>query len=291
MTDVGSSRSEEPLGRGWHAPPGLLARFAGDPAALDDVTAASIETHLVACQGCRAELAAAAPSGLAASWDAVTDRIDRPRTSLVERFLERLRVGGGVARLVSATPALRLAGLALIAGLAGGAALLARETDAGGPFLVLAPLVPLAAVAATFAPAADPAGEAGVATALHGAGLALRRAAVVLGTTFVLLGLAALGVPGVGLESTAWVLPALALALGALALGTWWRVEHCVAGLAVAWLTATSAAHVVEGRHLALRESALFGSAGQGAALAATLLAAALLAARSDRYATLGARS
>jgi len=42
MTDTPSPRSEGPLGPGWHAPPGLLARFGRDPAAIDDVTASSI---------------------------------------------------------------------------------------------------------------------------------------------------------------------------------------------------------------------------------------------------------
>lgn len=291
MTDSSPTRSEGPLGPGWHAPPSLLARFARDPAAVDDVTAASIETHLVACPACRAQLANVAPADLVASWDAVADLIDRPRRSFTERFLARLGFGSGLARLIGATPALRLAGLALIAGLAAAAVLLAWEADAGGPFLVLAPLVPLAAVAATFAPASEPAGETGVATPLHGASLALRRAALVLAATFVLLGMAALGVPGLGLESAAWVLPALALALGSLALGTWWRVEHCVAGLAVAWMTVIAAVRLVEGRSLAFRETALFGPPGQAAAVAAALAAAAVLAARSDRYATLEARS
>jgi hypothetical protein len=275
----------------WHAPPGLLARFAADPAALDDVTASSIESHLVTCPACRAQLAAASPLNLSASWDAVADRVDRPRRSLSERFLERLGAGSGLARLLVATPALRLAGFALIAGLAAAAALLARGVDADGPFLVLAPLVPLAAVAATFAPAADPAGETGVATPLHGASLALRRAAFVLGTTFLLLGLAAAAVPGLGLESAAWVLPALALALGSLALGTWWRVEHCVAGLALAWMATIASVRAVEGRHFALRNTALFSPSGQAVALAVAVLAATVLAARSDRFATPEARS
>jgi len=291
MTDDDASRSGGPFGTAWHAPPVVLARFARDPAGLDDVTASSIEGHLVACSACRTQLAAAAPLDIGASWDAIADRIDRPRRPLVERLLERLGVGGAFGRLVVATPALQLAGLATIAGLAFAAALLSRSADAGGPFLVLAPLVPLAAVAATFAPAADPAGETGVATPLHGAGLALRRAALVIGTTVVMLALAALSVPGVGLESAAWVLPALALALGSLALGTWWRVEACVAGLAVAWLVATASLWLVEARRLVLADTAVFNRSGQAAALVAVLVATAVLAARSDRYATLEARS
>ena len=287
MTDPAPSRSEGPLGPGWHAPPSLLARFVSDPVGLDDVTAASVESHLVACTGCRATLAAAASSSdVADSWDAIADRIDRPRPSVVEWFLDRLGVGGGFARLIGATPSLQLAGLAAIAGLAAAAAILSRHAEASGPFLVLAPLVPLAGVAATFAPAADPAGETGVATPLHGAGLALRRASVVVGAAFFLLALAGAGLPGLGLEGAGWVLPALALALGSLALGTWWRVELCVAALAATWLAVNWSIRLAEGRHLPLGDTAVFETTGQVTALAAALLATAVLTARRDRYAT-----
>lgn len=289
MTDTPLSGG--PPASGWHAPAALLTRFASNPADVDDVTASSVESHLVACAGCRAQLASVTPLDVASSWGAVADRIDRPRSSRLERVLEHLGAGSGLARLVGATPGLWLAGLGAITALALTAALVSRTTGAAGPFLVLAPLVPLAAVAATFAPAADPAGETGVATPMHGIGLALRRAAVVVVTTFALLGVAALAVPGVGFESAAWVLPALALVLGSLALGTWWRLELCVSALALTWVAVSVSMRVTEGRNLALDETRLFGTAGQAGALAAALLAAAVLAARSDRYATMEARS
>ena len=275
----------------WHASPALLARFASDPAGLDDVTASSVESHLVACAACRGHLAAAAPFDVAASWDAVADRIDRPRATVFERLLEHLGFGSGTTRLVGATPGLWLAGLAAVAVLSVVAALVSRTAGAIGPFLVLAPLVPLAGVAAAFAPAADPAGETGVATPLHGVGLALRRAAIVVATTFVLLASAALVVPGVGAESAAWVLPALAMVLGSLALGTWWRVEVCSAGLAIVWMASTGAVRVIEGYRIPLADTAAFGTGGQAFALIVMLLAGAVLAARSDRYATLEART
>lgn len=285
MTDTSSSP------RGWHAPVALLTRFADDPASLDDASASSVESHLVACDACRSRLAATASLDLAASWHAVADRIDRPRTSVLERLLDRLGAGGGLARLVSATPGLWLAGLAAITGLAVAAVLVSREADAAGPFLVLAPLVPLAGVAATFAPAAEPAGETGVATPLYGVGLALRRAALVVTTTFAVLTVAALAAPGVGIESAAWVLPALALTLASLALGTWWRVEVCSSALAVSWVVVTASMRMVEGRRFAFTDTVVFGQPGQLAALALTLLAGAVLVARSDSYATLEARS
>ena len=77
--------------RAWHVPPALLARFADDSGTVDDVIAASIDAHLLACAECRHGLTAVAAPGLAAtSWAAVADRIDRPRTTVLERILRRL---------------------------------------------------------------------------------------------------------------------------------------------------------------------------------------------------------
>ncbi|MDQ1490465.1 MAG: hypothetical protein QOJ23_2979, partial [Actinomycetota bacterium] len=162
-----------------------------------------------------------------------------------------------------------------------------RTADAEGPFLVFAPLLPLAAVALSFTAAADPAGEAGVGTPLHGAGLVMRRAAAVLAVTLGLLAGAALALPDLGPAAAAWVLPALALALGALALGTWMRAEVAVAALAGAWLLTVWSLWWLAGHDVAVAESATFAAAGQTAALAAVAVSAAVLFARRDRFATL----
>src|SRR2546423_441197 len=144
-----------PAHRGWHVPPALLARFADDPRAVDDITAASIDAPLPACADCRQRLsAAAAPTLAATSWAAVADRIDRPRPTVLERLLHRLGFGTGTTRLLAATPALQAAGLATVAVLPATAGVLSRTAGADGPFLVLAPLVPLAAGAVSFASAA-----------------------------------------------------------------------------------------------------------------------------------------
>ncbi|MEO7555346.1 MAG: zf-HC2 domain-containing protein [Acidimicrobiales bacterium] len=272
----------------WHVPPPALARFADDAGSIDAVTASSIEAHLVACDACRRALAAAtAPAGIATSWDAVADRVDVPASSAAERLLGRLGFGGGVARLVAATPALRAAGLAAVAALAAAAAGASRIADTEGPFLVLAPLVPLVAVAATFAPTTDPAGEAGVATSLHGAGLLVRRAAAVLGASFFVLGLAAVALPDLGPVAAAWVLPALALVIAALALGTYVRVEPAVAALASSWVVAVLSVRWLEGRDVAYPDSAPFTASGQLVALGIALAAGAVAVARRDRFATL----
>lgn len=274
----------------WHAPRDVLARFAVEPAAVDAATAASVEAHLVACATCRSELARLAdPELVAASWEGVADRIDRPRASLLERALELLGVGSGPARLVAATPGLRLSGVAAVIALTALAVVAARNADADGPFLAVAPLVPLAAVALTFAAARDPGGEAGVATAIHGAGLALRRAVAVLALAFSVLGLGALGLPTLGPTPLGWVLPALALASASLALGTWFRIEPVLVGLAGAWLSGVGVLRYLEGIERPFADSALFAAGGQALALAVALAGIAALGARADRYSTVEA--
>lgn len=273
----------------WHAPPGLLARFGADPSAVDSTTAASLEAHLVGCTDCRRALGEAADPGLiTASWDAIAQRIDVPREHLVLRLLDRMGVSSALARILAATPALQAAFVVTIVAVAAAATVASRTADALGPFLVIAPLAPLATVAVAFASSTDPAGEAGVATPLHGVGLVVRRAAAVLGVTFVTLGVAALALPDLGLRAAAWVLPGLALALGALAMGTWVRVEVAVPVLATAWVTAVWTVWVTGGRGPVV-DTSTFAATGQAASLAAAVVAVAVLAARRDRFETLEA--
>ncbi len=179
----------------WHAPAAALTDFATDPESVEPTVAASLELHLLQCNECRAVVAAAAsPFAAAASWDAVADRIDRPKPSLVERLLRRLGVTDTVARLVGATRPLQVAWLAAMAAVVALAVLAAQRADDAGPFLVIAPLVPLAAVALAFRAGAEPAGEAGAVAPVAGVGLVLRRAVAVVGATLVLLIAGALGV-------------------------------------------------------------------------------------------------
>lgn len=273
----------------WHAPPGLLNRFGADPSAIDSTTAASLEAHLVSCADCRRTLGEAAdPGSITASWDAIAKRIDVPRQHLVLRLLGKIGVSSALARILAATPALQAAGLVAIVAIAAAATVAARTADALGPFLLIAPLAPLATVAAAFASSADPAGEAGVATPLHGAGLVVRRAVAVLGVTFVTLGLAALALPDLGPRAAAWVLPGLALALGALALATWVRIEVAVSILAATWMTVVWTVWLAGDRGPVV-DTAAFAAAGQVASAAVAVVAAILVAVRRDRFATLGA--
>jgi hypothetical protein len=272
----------------WHAPTDTLVRFARAPEALDEVTASSVEQHLVACAECRTVVArAVAPTVLTDSWDRVADIIDRPPRNVVERMLERIGMPDDMARVVGATPGLRLAWLGTVVLLAAGAIATARQGGFGGGFLFLAPLVPLGSVLLAFLPTEEPGGEASGATPMYGAGLMMRRAVAVLAPTFAILGLAGLALPDLSTESAMWVLPSLALALASLALSTVLRPALAVAGLALTWLAVVVSVSVLDGRRVPLADTAVFGRVGQTAALAVALLAAAGLYARRDRFSTM----
>jgi hypothetical protein len=270
----------------WHVSPDVLDRYARRPELLDDITASSVEQHLIACADCRAAVAGMAdPAALGASWAAVVDEIDQPRSWAAEGVLTRLGVPADLSRLVAATPGLRIAWLAAVLVVAAAAVLAARQHGDDGPFLVIAPLVPLAAVAVAYLPVAEPAGEAGVAAPLHGAGLALRRTLAVLVPTIVVLALVGLALPVVGSWSFAWVLPGLGLAAASVALATFVRVPVAVGATAVLWLMVLmgSRARGVRGP---IAEAAVFELPGQLVSVAVVLLAAAVIVGRRDRFET-----
>ncbi len=225
----------------WHADPALLARYAAED--LDDVRATSIEAHLLSCDRCRQLLAPLVPSdGLEAMWREIEVTLDAPRPGVVEKVLVRLGVHEHVARLLSATPSLRLSWvLAEIIAL-GLAALTANHTggtDAGGPslflFLVLAALAPVAGVAAAFGPKVDPSYEIGIASPLRSDRLLFIRATAVLTCSLVIAGVAALALPGLDRTVVLWLLPALGLTLTTLAVATWMRPIAAACAVGLSW--------------------------------------------------------
>jgi hypothetical protein len=272
----------------WHASPDVLTRYAEEPEALDDAVASSLELHLLGCEPCRAALAdATPPATLARSWDTVADRIDRPRPGAAERVLRHLGVASTHARLVAATRSLQLSWLGAMAAVVAGTVLVAHRTDSPGPFLVVAPIVPLVSVAIAFAAGSDPAGEAGAAAPLSGLGLVLRRAIAVLVATLLVLTVGGASLPGFTLADLAWVLPALALSLGGLALGTWMRVEIAASTLALSWLAALWTAVALDPSH-PLPDLAPLAIPGQLTCAALVAIATAVLVARRDTFANLG---
>jgi hypothetical protein len=270
----------------WHASADLLTRFARAPEALDPTTAASVEAHLLGCVACRRAVAAAAdPEEVAASWRSIVDVIDRPRERLGARFLRRFGVPIETTRLVAATRPLVVGWLAAVVGSMALAVVLSRIVGSPGPFLVIAPVVPALVVWLAFAPIADPAGEAGVATPLAGAGLVLRRLVAVEVPAAVALAAGAAAVPHAGHAAVAWLLPGLALAAGGLALGTSVRIVTA-AGLATLGWTVLLGVDAALDRH-PLAQSVLFALPGQVVALGLAAAAVAICWRRRDRFATL----
>jgi hypothetical protein len=269
----------------WHADSETLALYAAQ--GLDDVRASSLEAHLLSCERCRNALApSVAPLQLEAMWLGIETELDAPRPGIVEQTLRRLGVHEHVARLLSATPSLRLSWLAAEAFALGSAAFAAQQASgtskAGGSlfvFLVIAALAPVAGVAAAFGPGVDPTYEIGLAAPMRGDRLLFIRATAVLCTSLLIGLLAAAALPGWDRTLILWLLPALGLTLSTLAVATWLRpaVAACVVGFC--WLVVAAAASMAAEDALAA-----FGVGGQFAAAVATTVAVAVLVHRRSAY-------
>lgn len=271
----------------WHVDTDLLVRYARASEAVDGPSAASVEAHLIRCAECRDVVAGAAvPAEVEASWAMVADAIDRPPEPLVARVLGLVGVPSESVRLVAATRELALGWFLAVVGCAAVAVFLAHETDSPAPFLAVAPLVPVFVVWLVFTPLADPAGEAGVATPLAGAGLLVRRLLAVELPAVFALALASLLVPGGWLGAMAWLLPGLALGACAVALATSVRVVTAATVVTAAW-SAVLAAVALTDRVPTLAEAIVFRPSGQTLAGAVGLGAVALCWYRRDRFATL----
>jgi hypothetical protein len=272
----------------WHAADDDLIAFASDPRALDNTTAASVETHLVACAQCRAVVSATADASVAnRSWDAIADVIDRPRRSLTERMLG-LVLPTHMARLLAATPVLQVAWLAAIVLVSAAAVAATRNLDSDGLFLLFAPLVPLGGVALAFAPAAEPAGEAALATPAHGAALVVVRTLAVVATSVPILLVGSAFLPVVDVRAVAWLVPALALTAATMTLSTWWTPQVAAASSGAAWVVVAYLFTNANGG--AMVRSELFGSSAQLGFAALLVLAIFVGALRRDHFTTLEAR-
>lgn len=272
----------------WHASEELLGRFAADPSNIDHARAASLEAHLVGCHRCRQQIRdRVGPTFLDHSWARIADEIDQPIGTLTDRALRKIGVPHGWARLLAATPGLRGASVISVVAMLALAVVGSRSTETSGAFLVLAPLLPMAAVAALFHPAADPAGEAGIATPLHGWALAVRRTVVIGAAVFVLLAMTDIAIGDIGVPIAAWLLPSVALAACALALGTWFRIETTVGSLVMAWIVVVSSVRWFDGTDVAFADSTTFAAPGRVLAVAALVIAVAVIAVRRDRFQTM----
>jgi hypothetical protein len=196
----------------WHVLPRDLEVYRDHTA--EPLLADSIEAHLLRCAECRLALATtphpAADADSTRRWAAVSAGVDSGTTSP----MLRLGVSTGPLLLSLAVAVLLLVAIPLAVAVSAGAERVPAVLLAG------APLAPMLAVALAYRREADPAGELGLAVALAGIRLIVRRALVVsvlcgpIGVGAAL----AFGLPvGVAL---AWLLPGTALSALVLLAGT-----------------------------------------------------------------------
>lgn len=263
----------------WHVHPELLARYVRGDA--DAAHAYSVEAHLPSCRQCTEQIAALLGGDrLARTWEDIQVRLDAPHRGPVEAALVRIGVRDHVARLLGATPALRLSWLlacALVLAAAVWAA--TRREDAVVLFLALAPLLPLAGVAAAYGPDVDPTYEIGLAAPMRSFGLLLVRALAVLATTTAMAAVAALALPGLHWSAAAWLLPSLGLTLASLALATRMAPVLACTALGATWVLV-----VAIGWSLAQQPLLVFGPACQIACALLATLAAFVLARHTDSF-------
>ncbi len=269
----------------WHADTMLLSSYASG--ALDQARAYSLEAHLLACDRCRADVVGVSDQEqLDRIWAEVTEAVDAPRPGVVERGLVRLGVRDHLARLLAATPSLRLSWLGAEA-LALGFAVLAANaavTEGGRElgmfvFLVVAALLPVGGVAVAYGPGMDPTYEVSLASPMRSFGLLMTRAAAVLGTSTVLACLAALALPGLDWAAVAWLLPSLGLTSASLALATRLRPLVAAGSVTFVWVTvALVAAYRGDDRFV------IFRGGGQAAFLVVIALSAFVIARRREAF-------
>lgn len=271
----------------WHANESLLRDYVGG--GIEAARASSVEAHLLACAGCRQTLGHLARRDDGADrldrlWAGVVDGVDAGsvRRGVVERLLHRVGVPDDVARLLGATPSLRLSWVSAVV-LALGFAVMASAADPGlvPVFLAMAPLAPIAGVAVAFGPDADPAYEVAMAAPTTAVRLLVVRALAVLAVTVAVAVPLSLALPGLDWLTVGWVLPALGLTATSLALASVTTVERSTALVTGTWLVA-----VVVSADVADDRLAAFRPTGQALCAAALGGAALVLHRRRDAFET-----
>lgn len=255
----------------WHPDASSLQAYVDADASLS--LAASVEAHVLSCRSCRAALApAVTPVRLAAIWESLEDRLDLADRPREERLLRRLGMAEVDARVVLAAPTMRRAWwLAVTFALA--VAVLAAWQDPAGDdtVLLLAPLLPVAATGAAYLPRLDPALSLTAATPYPAMRLLLLRSGAVASASTLLAVLACAALP-IGLaDALVWLLPAVALTAGVLALSSWVDGGVAAAACSAGWLAAAWTAG-----HRELDPLAVYDAGGQLAS-AALLGAAAVV--------------
>ncbi|MFD8964454.1 zf-HC2 domain-containing protein [Streptomyces sp. NPDC059568] len=243
----------------WHVDDVLAAAYAAGSAPEPD--AWSLEKHIESCGACAVVVSAAVRRGaagpvLAEVREAVLATALRSPTARpappTQLAPTAPRIGLTARVLWAAGPALRgpwLVALVLVAAGAVGLAYGAGFAGARPLLLALAPVLPLAGVAVSYGEHADPMYEIGASTPGGGLRLLLTRTTAVLAVSLPLLTLAgallpssvssvssaaSMEVPG----AAAWLLPALALTLATLVLGSYVGCRTAAGAVAGAWAVA-----------------------------------------------------
>ncbi|MGW5213470.1 zf-HC2 domain-containing protein [Streptomyces sp. NPDC004051] len=222
---------------GEHVSMRLLDDYArGDTEmAVDAVWA--LEAHLETCAMCRSRLAASVATevpGIATLLDTVRAGLE-PQLDAAVRAPSRRRRPRWLSAWLTPVMAPWLAMTGVVALMALLLDSLAPPAFFGdiSPVSVIAPVLPLCGVAASWSRGLDPAHEMTASTARAGLPLLLRRTTAVL--VVVLPGLLVGGWLTGTMTAAQWLLPSLAFASTALALGSVVGVTRAATGLAVAW--------------------------------------------------------
>ncbi|GAA3202116.1 zf-HC2 domain-containing protein [Dactylosporangium siamense] len=259
----------------WHLQDSDLHAYAGG--GLAGPLLWSVEAHLGACASCRDRLhgcvAQADPQLVEDGWARLDASLDAAVPGPVERLLLLLGVPDHTARLLAATPALRLSWLVAVALTLAMTATIARLAD---PivFLAAAPLLPLIGVAVSFGPGIDPTYEMALVAPMQSFRLLLLRCVTVVSANTVLCALASLAVDA-GLAAAGWFLPSLALTVLTLLLAPRFGTVIAACAVGVGWACLVAAL-----------TGALFTTAGQSGTALAAVLAAAVLARRASAFDT-----
>ena len=230
----------------WHADDGLIDRYLHG--SLDLGLSASLETHLMKCDDCRATLGSKVRPQVTyrieQAYAGVREGVQVPRIPWTVRALKKLGMSESTAVLLAAARSMSTAWtLATVVVLTFAALAAFTGTDAGrAAYLIIAPLIPVAGVVAAFGPSNDPLAELTSATPFPAARLVLLRAAGVALTSVPLAVAVGVAMPGTLWLAFAWLAPALAFILIVLTASTW--VDPIVAGGAVAlgWAAAVATA-------------------------------------------------
>lgn len=222
----------------WHVDEESAQRYVARQ--MDTASTSSIESHLLVCDGCRATVGGAVDDDLLSFvWSEISDALDRPQLSWAERALRRLGGSDATTRIIAATTRARFSyaiavaisvAMAVVASWSGG-------DRAFGVFLMLAPVGPLVATAGAFGRWVDPAHAMLSVTPTSTLRIVLIRTAA---SVVPAIALTALSVPMLldrGWLAIAWLLPTLALALGALAMSSWVDLEIAALIVGGVWLS------------------------------------------------------